>query len=120
MFNASSSDHLESSIQHAHMTYIKTLRRVHADLIASSDVCLATCLSASSWEMGTADFPIVFVDEAGQCDEPTTLIPLMKGARHVVLIGDHKQLPSVCSSDEARSEGLNSSLFERFKRQGCE
>jgi len=102
------------------MTYIKTLRRVHADLIASSDVCLATCMSASSWEMGTADFSIVFVDEAGQCDEPTTLIPFMKGARHAVLIGDHKQLPSVCSSEEARSEGLNRSLFERFKRQACE
>lgn len=77
-------------------------------------------MSASSWEMGTADFPIVFVDEAGQCDEPTTLIAFMKGARHGVLIGDHKQLPSVCSSEEARSEGLNRSLFERFKRQASE
>ncbi|KAK9900225.1 P-loop containing nucleoside triphosphate hydrolase protein [Cystobasidium minutum MCA 4210] len=110
---------LEQDIIKAHTKYLSTLRKVHADLIASADVCLTTCMSASGYEMGTADFPIVFIDEAGQCDEPTALIPLMKGARHAVLVGDHKQLPSVCSSDEARSEGLNSSLFERFKRQAC-
>lgn len=65
--------------------------------------------------MSTADFPIVFIDEAAQCDEPTSLIPLMKGCRHVVLIGDHKQLPSVCISDQVRHENLNRSLFERLK-----
>lgn len=112
-------ERVEQDIVEVHALYLTTLRRVHADLIASADVCLTTCMSASGYEMGTADFPIVFIDEAGQCDEPTALIPLMKGARHAVLIGDHKQLPSVCSSEEARSEGLNSSLFERFKRQSC-
>jgi superfamily I DNA and/or RNA helicase len=111
---------VELAAQKAHSTYIKTLRRVHSDLIASSDVCLSTCMSASAWEMGTADFPIVFIDEAGQCDEPTTLVPLMKGSQHAVLIGDHKQLPSVCSSGDARREGLNRSLFERLKLSSCE
>lgn len=61
------------------------------------------------------DFPIVFLDEAAMCTEvssqrtgvqrrrsltsftsqPVTLVPLMKGAEHVCLIGDHKQLPAV-------------------------
>lgn len=27
--------------------------------------------------------------------QPVSLIPLMKGARHATLIGDHKQLPAV-------------------------
>ena len=70
--------------------------------------------------MSSADFPLVFLDEAGQCDEPSSLVPLMKGARHAVLIGDHKQLPSVVSSDTARDEGLNVSLFERLMLQKSE
>lgn len=66
--------------------------------------------------MQTADFPMVFLDEAGQCDEPSSLVPIMKGCRHLVLIGDHKQLPSVVSSEIARVEQLNISMFERLVR----
>lgn len=70
--------------------------------------------------MQTADFPMVFIDEAGQCDEPSSLVPLMKGSRHLVLIGDHKQLPSVVSNPVSQIEGLNISLFERLMRQDRE
>ena len=50
--------------------------------------------------------------------EPATLIPLMKGCRHVSLIGDHKQLPPVILSSEAREQGLAISLFERLTEEG--
>ena len=65
--------------------------------------------------------------------EPASLIPLMKGVRlasrsanrlvilivrlqsqHVALIGDHKQLPPVITSQEAKANGLSVSLFERL------
>lgn len=99
------------------MNIVKAFKEIQTDLIESSDVCLTTCIGATNWTMRTADFPIVFLDEAGQCDEPTSLIPLMKGSRQLVMIGDHKQLPSVVSSNTARMEGLNISLFERLMRQ---
>ena len=99
------------------MNIVKIFKQIQTDLIESSDVCLTTCIGATEWTMRTADFPIVFLDEAGQCDEPTSLVPLMKGSRHLVLIGDHKQLPSVASSQIARSEKLNTSLFERLVHQ---
>ena len=99
------------------MAIVAIFKEIQSDLIESSDVCLSTCIGANAWEMATADFPVVFVDEAGQCDEPSNLVPLMKGARHVVLIGDHKQLPSVVSSEVARTENLNMSLFERLMLQ---
>lgn len=105
---------LEARLARARMRIVQIHKQMQSDLIESSDVCLSTCIGATSWTMATADFPIVFIDEAGQCDEPTSLVPLMKGARHVVLIGDHKQLPSVANSDVVRRENLNMSMFERL------
>ena len=69
--------------------------------------------------------------------EPASLIPLMKGvssslpifiieqhtetqcikSQHVALIGDHKQLPPVILSSEARDQGLAISLFERLTEE---
>lgn len=39
-------------------------------------------------------------------------------SKHVVLIGDHKQLPPVIRSREAQDRGLNISLFERLTEEG--
>ncbi|KAI0270758.1 AAA domain-containing protein [Gloeopeniophorella convolvens] len=39
-------------------------------------------------------------------------------SQHVVLIGDHKQLPPVIRSREAQIRGLNISLFERLTEEG--
>jgi len=65
------------------------------------------------------DFPVVFLDEASMSTEPASLVPLMKGSQHVALIGDHKQLPPVIASQEAQSNGLGISLFERLTEEGA-
>lgn len=75
--------------------------------------------------------------------EPASLIPIMKGvcstflhvdclstgsfffffwgqSQHLALIGDHKQLPPVIISKEAKEGGLNISLFERLTEEGRE
>jgi len=68
--------------------------------------------------------------------EPASLIPIMKGvcsvfwhadyfsttfffrqSQHLSLIGDHKQLPPVIISKEAKEGGLNISLFERLTEE---
>jgi superfamily I DNA and/or RNA helicase len=65
--------------------------------------------------------------------EPLSWLPLSKGVRalqvisyrgladrqasHVVLIGDHKQLPPVISSPAAHLGGLSTSMFERLIRE---
>lgn len=46
--------------------------------------------------------------------EPASLIPLMRGSRHVALIGDHKQLPPVITSSVAQQGGFSRSLFQRL------
>ncbi|ORX35701.1 AAA domain-domain-containing protein [Kockovaella imperatae] len=102
------------------------------DVLADADVICTTCLSAAgSRILGQIDFPIVFLDEASMATEPLSLIPFMKGvsgsiscrpacadrclkSSQVAIIGDHKQLPPVITSDAAKFGGLSMSLFERL------
>lgn len=42
---------------------------------------------------------ICIIDEATQCNEPTSLIPLQFGVKSLVLVGDTKQLPSTVMSE---------------------
>ncbi|KAJ3862668.1 P-loop containing nucleoside triphosphate hydrolase protein [Lentinula novae-zelandiae] len=87
------------------------------DILNNADVICTTCITSASAALNAIDFPVVFLDEASMSTEPASLIPLMKGCRHVALIGDHKQLPPVITSPEARSLGLAISLFERLAEE---
>jgi len=84
------------------------------DICDRSDVLFSTALNAGVELLDVVDIPVVFLDEAAQCNETVSLVPLMKGSEHLVLIGDHKQLPAVCLSKEAEAKGYNTSLFERL------
>jgi hypothetical protein len=81
-------------------------------------VICATCAAAGSDMLAGATFPLVVLDEASQAAEPEALIPLTRGAEHVVLVGDHLQLPPVCNSEAAAAAGLAVSLFERLMAAG--
>lgn len=51
--------------------------------------------------------------------EPEALIPLCRGAAHVILVGDHCQLPPVIRSTIALQGGLDESLFGRLMASGA-
>ena len=42
------------------------------------------------------------------------MIPILKGAKHIILVGDHCQLGPVIMCKKAAKAGLNQSLFERL------
>lgn len=88
------------------------------DILARSDVVCCTCLGAGSAALKDVEFSAVVVDEAAQCHEPTTLVPIVKGSAHVSLVGDHAQLPAITLSAKASAEGYGASLFERLKIAG--
>ncbi|KAJ7691122.1 P-loop containing nucleoside triphosphate hydrolase protein [Mycena rosella] len=88
------------------------------DVVAKADVICTTCITSASAALNVVDFPVVFLDEASMSTEPASLIPIMKGSRHLALIGDHKQLPPVITSPEAQALGLGRSLFERLTEEG--
>ncbi|KAJ6491433.1 P-loop containing nucleoside triphosphate hydrolase protein [Mycena vitilis] len=88
------------------------------DVVEQADVICTTCITSASAALNVVDFPVVFLDEASMSTEPASLIPIMKGSRHLALIGDHKQLPPVITSPEAQALGLGRSLFERLTEEG--
>ncbi|KAJ7041270.1 P-loop containing nucleoside triphosphate hydrolase protein [Mycena alexandri] len=88
------------------------------DVVSEADVICTTCITSASAALNVVDFPVVFLDEASMSTEPASLIPIMKGSRHLALIGDHKQLPPVITSPEAQALGLGRSLFERLTEEG--
>lgn len=90
--------------------------RLFADILHTADVVCTTAIAAGSHQLQDMDFPIVFLDESSMATEPIALIPLMKGCAQLALVGDHKQLPPVLHSVEARQAGLSTSLFERLIR----
>ncbi|KAG8932526.1 hypothetical protein FRC02_000979 [Tulasnella sp. 418] len=88
------------------------------EIVHRADVICTTCLTSASAALQVIDFPVVFLDEASMCTEPASLVPIMKGCQHLALIGDHKQLPPILVSEEARAGGLGISLFERLLSEG--
>jgi regulator of nonsense transcripts 1 len=64
-------------------------------------------------------FRAVLLDEATQAVEPEALIPVVHGAKQLVLIGDHRQLGPIVMNKQAARAGFNQSLFERLILLGC-
>ncbi|WP_457561677.1 IGHMBP2 family helicase [Caminibacter pacificus] len=80
------------------------------DILEKADVIFSTNSGAGSEFLENREFDVVFIDEAAQAMEPSSLIALVKGKR-VVFAGDHKQLPPTILSNDER---LKVSIFERF------
>lgn len=87
-------------------------------IMKEHEVICTTCVASADPRLSTLQFPIVLVDEATQSIEPEGILPLLKKAEQVVLIGDHMQLGPVVMSTDAARAGLRQSLFERMIKLG--
>ncbi len=87
-------------------------------IIREYDVVCTTCVSSFDPRLVPFRFPIVLVDEATQAIEPEGILPLLKRAEQVILVGDHMQLGPVVMSTEAARAGLKQSFFERMIKLG--
>ena len=95
-------------------------RSAERELLAAADVICTTCVGAGDPRLSAFRFRAVLIDEATQAAEPEMLIPLVCGAKHVVLVGDHRQLGPVIMSKKAAKAGLGQSLFERLNLLGVQ
>lgn len=91
---------------------------VERSILEKADVVCTTCASSGDPRLKGLTFRHVLVDEATQATEPETLIPLVLGAKQVVLVGDHCQLGPVLMNKDAQAAGLGRSLFERLLQLG--
>ncbi|XP_077570114.1 DNA replication ATP-dependent helicase/nuclease DNA2 isoform X1 [Stigmatopora nigra] len=73
-----------------------------------------TCLGIKHPIFSRRRFDFCIVDEASQISQPICLGPLFY-ADKFVLVGDHQQLPPIVQNHEARSLGMDESLFKRLE-----
>ena len=77
----------------------------------SMNVFGATCIHIASAKYSKFDlkFDYVIMDEASKASPAETLVPINM-ARNIILIGDHKQLPPVITSEDAIKKKVKSEL----------
>ncbi|KAK4728378.1 hypothetical protein R3W88_021366 [Solanum pinnatisectum] len=93
----------------------KALKRAtEREIAQSADVICCTCVGAGDPRLANFRFRQVLIDESTQAGEPECLIPLVLGAKQIVLVGDHCQLGPVIMCKKAARAGLAQSLFERL------
>ncbi|KAG0649780.1 DNA replication nuclease DNA2 [Hyphodiscus hymeniophilus] len=74
-------------------------------------VVATTCLGINHPIFNERTFDYCIVDEASQITLPVCLGPI-RLARTFILVGDHNQLPPLVQNEEARTGGLDISLFK--------
>jgi hypothetical protein len=82
--------------------------------IRNAQVVCCTCIGSGGDILEKLIFERVLLDEATQATEPAVLVPLTRGCRQLVLVGDHCQLPPTVLSTRAEEEGLGVPLFSRM------
>jgi len=93
-------------------------RQTEREVLMAADVITTTCVGAGDPRLANVRFTKVLVDECTQATEPECLIPIVMGAKQLVLVGDHCQLGPVVMCKKAARAGLCQSLFERMMNNG--
>ena len=84
------------------------------EILHAADVICTTCVGAGDPRLADFRFRQVLIDEATQAMEAECLIPIVMGAKQLVMVGDHCQLGPVVMCKKAAKAGLTQSLFERL------
>ena len=87
-------------------------------LLQAADVICTTCVGAGDPRLANLRFRQVLIDEATQATEAESLIPIVLGAKQLVMVGDHQQLGPVIMCKGAAKAGLTQSLYERLVALG--
>lgn len=87
---------------------------LETSFIDEADIVFTTLNSSGHPCLEGSVFPVVIIDEAGQCVEPSSLIPLRLGCVQCVMVGDQKQLSATIFSKSSGGKFYDRSLFERI------
>ncbi|XP_022697814.1 regulator of nonsense transcripts 1-like isoform X2 [Varroa jacobsoni] len=93
----------------------RTLKRLcERELLEAADVICCTCVGAGDPRLLRLKFHSILIDECMQATEPECMVPVVLGAKQLILVGDHCQLGPVVMCKRAARAGLAQSLFERL------
>ncbi len=91
---------------------IQKLRNdIQNDLLEKANIIASTNSTSGCDLLIDAHFDWLVIDEAAQASIPSSMIPILK-ANRFVLVGDHFQLPPVVINQEAKELGLDQSLMD--------
>jgi superfamily I DNA and/or RNA helicase len=82
-------------------------------ILQGATVLCATLTGLDGEVLGKRQFDLCVIDEASQCTEPVSWLPLQRCHR-LVLAGDHCQLPPTVISQDAIRQGFGVSMMERL------
>jgi len=88
--------------------------KAEKEVLHSADVVCCTCVGAGAPALANLRFRQVLIDEATQAVEAEALIPIVLGAKQLVMVGDQCQLGPVIMCKKAAKAGLKNSLFDRL------
>lgn len=103
-----------SSNGNSNNAYSATNHKDRIKQLKTAQVICCTCIGSGGDILDAMTFDRVLLDEATQATEPAVLVPLMRGCRQLVLVGDHCQLPPTVLSTRAEEEGHGVPLFSRM------
>jgi superfamily I DNA and/or RNA helicase len=86
------------------------------DQIKKCRLIFTTCIGAGLGLLRSESYDTVIIDEASQQTEPASLVPLVKGCRKAILVGDHVQLGATVQK-HAVLQHFDVSLFERLYKK---
>mmetsp|Transcript_158679 Transcript_158679/g.304459 ORF Transcript_158679/g.304459 Transcript_158679/m.304459 type:complete len:1518 (-) Transcript_158679:143-4696(-) len=90
-----------------------------ARFLEEAQVICATTITSGSNALSTFKFHGILVDEVAQATETSVIVPIVcRGAKQLVLCGDHCQLPPSVQSREAELRGFSLSLYSRLVEAG--
>uniref|UniRef100_A0A182Q8H3 FHA domain-containing protein n=1 Tax=Anopheles farauti TaxID=69004 RepID=A0A182Q8H3_9DIPT len=89
---------------------------VRARILKQADIVCTTLGSCSTLGLHCSNltFGVCVIDEATQCTELCTLLPLQYGVKKMVLVGDINQLPATVLDQQSVEAGFRTSLFSRL------
>ncbi|KAH8409220.1 hypothetical protein KR009_010835 [Drosophila setifemur] len=94
--------------------YRSLKRALENQLLEAADVICCTCVGAGDGRLSRIKFTSILIDESMQSTEPECMVPVVLGAKQLILVGDHCQLGPVVMCKKAARAGLSQSLFERL------
>ncbi|CAL9729224.1 helicase Sen1p [Monosporozyma unispora] len=93
-------------------------RNAQMQVLAGSDIICSTLSGSAHDVLATLGitFDTVIIDEACQCTELSSIIPLRYGCQRCIMVGDPNQLPPTVLSGAASNYKYNQSLFVRMSK----
>lgn len=99
-------------------SFLEYQKEAHEAILSSAKVICSTCVTSFDSRLDGFNYKYVVIDEANQTTEPESLLPLLRGCKQAVLVGDHMQLGPFTACQATSQAGLSRSLYSRLVHLG--